>query len=204
MLKRVRIPALLAAVLAACDTVQPAGEIRTGQGPQLDLFDPPLQVVMLQRTTSLSRDYTASAVIGRGGGTISIPEAGFSIVFPYNAIQGGQSTRITVKALAGRNVAYLFEPHGLVFQNTPVITQDLRRTEAYQNLLLVPTLEGVYFPDVTSLDGILATVLETRPTLVDPLGWKMRFSVQHFSGYAASSRRSGYISSSGNLVPFGN
>jgi hypothetical protein len=32
----------------------------------------------------------------------------------------------------------------------------------------------------------------------------MKFNVQHFSGYLASSRRSGYISSSGNLIPFGN
>ena len=202
MLKHVRIPALLmATVLAACDATQPASEIRTGQGPQLDLYDPPIQVEVLQRTTPLEREYTASAVIGRDGGTISIPQAGFSISFPTNAVRG-QPALVSVTAVAGENVAYLFEPHGLVFQNAPVITQDLRGTQVFQNPAMRATLEGGYFPDATYLAGRTARIRETRPTVVDVNGWKMKFHVQHFSGYLASSRRSGYISSSGNLIPF--
>lgn len=205
MLKHLRIPALLlmATALAACETTQPAGEIRTGAGPQLDLYDPPMQVEVLQRTTPLDRDYTASAVIGRSGGTISIPQAGFSIAFPSNAIKG-QPTLVTVTATAGGNVAYLFQPHGLVFHNTPLITQDLRGTEAFQDPDLRASLEGAYFPDATHVSGGSARVRETRPTTVEVSGWKMKFNVQHFSGYLASSRRSGYISSSGNLIPFDN
>ena len=201
MLKHVRVFALVAAaLLAACDSTQPSGEIRTGVGPQLDVYDPPIEVEVLQRTTPLDRDYSASAVIGRGGGTISIPQAGFSITFPSNAIKG-QPTTVTVTATAGGNVAYLFEPHGLVFHNAPVITQDLRGTEVFQEPALRSTLEGAYFPDPTDLQGATARIRETRPTVVDVSGWKMKFNVQHFSGYLASARRGGYISSSGNYIP---
>lgn len=201
MLKHVRAIALVAAaLLAACDSTQPSGEIRTGVGPQLDLYDPAIEVDVLQRTTPLDRGYTASAVIGRSGGTISIPQAGFSITFPSNAIKG-QPTLITVTAVEGTSVAYLFEPHGLNFHNAPMITQDLRATEVFQDPGLRATLEGAYFPDPTYLDGTRARIRETRPTVVDVNGWKMKFNVQHFSGYLASARRGGYISSSGNYIP---
>jgi hypothetical protein len=202
MPKHVRVFALLtAAALAACESTQPSGEIRTGAGPQLDVYDPPVQVDVLQRTTALPRGYTASAVIGRGGGTISIPEAGFSINFPGNAVKG-QPTLVTVTALPGTDMAYLFEPHGLVFHNAPVITQDLRGTEVFQDPGLRAGLEGAYFPDSADLGSGTARVRETRPTTVDVNGWKMKFNVQHFSGYLASTRRTGYISSSGNLIPY--
>jgi len=102
----------------------------------------------------------------------------------------------------GTAVAYVFQPHGLVFQQAPVITQDLRGTEAFRNSSMLADLEGAYFPDTGLLDGLTAIVRETRPTTVDINGWKMRFDVEHFSGYTASTRRSGYISSSGNVIPF--
>jgi hypothetical protein len=101
-------------------------------------------------------------------------------------------------------VAYLFQPHGLVFHNAPQITQDLHGTEVFQDPALRASLEGAYFPDATHLDGGSARVRETRPTTVEVKGWKMKFDVEHFSGYLASARRSGYISSSGNLIPFDN
>jgi hypothetical protein len=201
MLKHVRVFALLmAAALAACESTQPSGEIRTGVGPQLDIYDPAIEVEVLQRTTPLGQNYTASAVISRSGGTISIPQAGFSITFPNNAVKG-QPTLVTVTAMAGGNVAYLFEPHGLVFHNAPMITQDLRGTQVFQNPALRATLEGAYFPDPSYLEGTSARIKETRPTVVDVNGWKMKFNVQHFSGYLASAKRSGYITSSGNLIP---
>jgi hypothetical protein len=89
-----------------------------------------------------------------------------------------------------------------VFGASPVITQDLRGTQAYHNPALLGKLEGAYFPQIDALLGLTAIVRETRPTTVDQAGWKMRFDVQHFSGYTASTRRSGYISASGNFVPF--
>ncbi|HEX5871075.1 MAG TPA: hypothetical protein VFY65_11690 [Longimicrobium sp.] len=203
MLKHLRAAVVLAAAaLAACgpDSTQPTSLITTG-GPALDLFDPPTVIDVLQRSEPLLHNFAATALIGRGGGTIRIPEAGFSITFPPNSVR--EPTTVSVTALEGSAVAYTFEPHGLVFNRTPVITQELRGTEAFRDPLLVLGLEGVYFPDETYLSGLTAIIRETRPTLVDLLGWRMRFDVQHFSGYSVSTRRGGYINSSGNLIPFG-
>ena len=202
MLKHIRACALLTAVLlAACgpDSTQPSALISTG-GPSLDMSDPPVVIDVLQRSAPLLHNFAATGVIGRGGGIIRIPEAGFSITFPPNSVR--LPTPITVVAVPGTAVAYLFQPHGLVFQNAPTVTQDLRGTEAFRDPSLLGKLEGAYFPEAGLLDGLTAIVRETRPTTVDVNGWKMRFDVQHFSGYTASRRRSGYLNANGNVVPF--
>lgn len=202
MLKNLRAAVVLvAATLAACspDATQPSSLITTG-GPSLGLSDPALVVDVLQRSEPLLHNFAATALIGRGGGIIRLPEAGFTMTFPPNSVR--LPTPITVVAVPGTAVAYLFQPHGLVFQRAPTIMQDLRGTEAFLNPSLLGELEGAYFPDAGMLNGLTAIVRETRPTTVDVNGWKMRFDVEHFSGYTASTRRSGYISSSGNVIPF--
>jgi hypothetical protein len=202
MLKHLRVAAVLAAAaLASCgpDSTQPSGLISTG-GAQLDLSDPPLVIDVLQRSEPLLHNFAATALIGRAGGVIRLPEAGFTITFPANSVR--IPTPITVVAVPGTAVAYLFQPHGLVFHKSPTITQDLRGTEAFRDPALLGELEGAYFPEAGLLDGLTAVVRETRPTTVDVTGWRMRFDIQHFSGYTASTRRTGYISSSGNLIPF--
>jgi hypothetical protein len=202
MLKHIRAAALLAmAALAACgpDSTQPSALISTG-GPSLDLSDPPVVIDVLQRSEPLLHNFAATALIGRAGGIIRIPEAGFTITFPANSVR--LPTPITVVAVPGTAVAYLFQPHGLAFQNAPTITQDLRGTEAFRDPSLLDELEGAYFPEAGLLQGLTAIVRETRPTTVDQAGWKMRFNVQHFSGYTASTRRSGYLNANGNVVPY--
>jgi hypothetical protein len=201
MLKHLRVVALVAvATLAACsDSTQPSNLITTG-GPSLNLSDPPLVIDVLQRSEPLLHNFAAAALIGRSGGVIRLPEAGFTMTFPANSVRF--PTLITVVAVPGTPVAYLFEPHGLVFQKPPTITQDLRGTEAFGNSAILHDLEGAYFPEAGLLDGLTALIGETRPTTVDVSGWKMRFDVQHFSGYTASTRRTGYISASGNVIPF--
>lgn len=201
MLKHLRVVALVAvATLAACsDSTQPSNLITTG-GPSLNLSDPPVVIDVLQRSEPLLHNFAAAALIGRNGGVIRLPEAGFTMTFPANSVRF--PTLITVVAVPGTPVAYLFEPHGLVFQKPPTITQDLRGTEAFGNSAIIRDLEGAYFPEPELLDGLTAIIGETRPTTVDINGWKMRFDVQHFSGYTASARRTGYISASGNVIPF--
>jgi hypothetical protein len=201
MLKHLRTAALVAAAaLAACgDSTQPSELITTGV-PSLSLSDPPVVIDVLQRSEPLLHNFAAAALIGRNGGVIRLPEAGFTMTFPANSVRF--PTLITVVAVPGTPVAYLFEPHGLVFEKPPTITQDLRGTEAFGNSAILRGLEGAYFPEARLLDGLTALIGETRPTTVDVSGWKMRFTVQHFSGYTASTRRSGYISSSGNVIPF--
>ena len=200
MLKHLRVYLpLAAAVLAACGTesTQPSGLVRTG-GPVLELFEPALEVDVLQRSEPLPRDFEATGTIGRKGGTLRIPEAGFSIEFPPNAVR--VPTHVTVTAQAGTGVAYAFQPHGLVFRKPPVITQDLRGTVVFGDPVLRNGLEGAYVAGDGPV-GLTARVRETRPATVDVAGWKLRWGVDHFSVYVASTRRrSGYISASGNLL----
>ena len=83
-------------------------------------------------------------------------------------------------------------------------TQELRGTRAPRDPSGLRRLEGAYFLGLEELLGLVATVHETRPTLVDADARRLTWTVEHFSGYAVSSaRRSGYISASGNLIPTG-
>lgn len=197
------LAAIAAILLASCGTdgTQPSQVIATG-GPQLSLLDPPIEVSLLQRTTPLLHNFVASSTIGPEGGTLRITNAGVSITFPAGAI--ASPTRITVTAIPGFAVAYLFQPHGLTFAKPAVITQDLRGTRAPRDLAGLQQLEGAYFTGLDELLGLLAIIRETRPTLVDVNAQRVTWTVDHFSGYAVSTkRRSGYISSSGNLIPTG-
>lgn len=154
---------------------------------------------VLQRTLPLSRDYTASATIGSAGGTIRIPEAGFTLTVPAGAVS--TPTVIRATALKGSSVAYRLEPHGLVFANDPTITQDLSLTAAVSRLLDTG-YQGGYFTDETGLSRGVVQVLETRSSSFDLLRLRMSFTIEHFSGYAVT-RRGGYMSSSGNRTTDG-
>jgi len=155
-----------------------------------------LLVSVVQRLVPLRQDYVASATIGTGGGTIRIPEAGFTLTFPAGAVSAPVAVRAT--ALAGSNVAYRLEPHGLVFQKDPTIAQDLSLTGVV-NQLLTAQLEGGYVPNESTLTGGTAVVTETRPATLDLLRLRMTFTVHHFSAYAAT-KKGGYMSSTGTRL----
>jgi hypothetical protein len=138
-------------------------------------------VTVLQRLVPLSGDITSSAVIGIDGGSIAIPEAGFRLDVPKNALT--VATTITVTAVQGSSTAYEFEPAGIVLNKRLVITQDLSVTAAIANLLGA-NLTGAYFRsrDEISPTGS-AAVHELLPTSVDVLSGTVQFPIRHFSGY---------------------
>lgn len=138
-------------------------------------------VKVLGRKNALTSDLSASAVIDEQGGTIRIPETGFSLYVPMGALS--KKTRITVTAMAGSGTAYHFEPHGLVF-NLPVwFTQDTKFTESVSGL----TLRGAYFKDDAQVDNHKksATVDAVYQVNLDAFGMIL-FGVHHFSGYLVS------------------
>lgn len=194
------LAAVLGAAVGGCsDTTAPEAA-----APRRDnLLSGLLEVNLLQRLLPLDRSYSAGATIGTAGGVIRIREAGLTVTFPAGAVS--QPVLIHVTALPGRNVAYTFEPHGLVFQQRPVITQDLGVTEVVRRLLLGPQLEGVYFADESQIAAGTATVQETLPANVDLLRLRMSFPISHFSGYAASTSRrgGGYITATGTRIGTG-
>lgn len=156
-----------------------------------------MPVNVLQRTSPLPRDITVSAAIGKSGGTIEIREAGLRFVVPSNALvppSRQKTVTITVTALKGDDVAYTFQPHGLQFREPVRIEQEFKGTTAEGNRSLLEGVEGAYFPSVTGLDPVsgIASVLEFRPTSVDVTGSRIKFTVDHFSGYLIASGRNRY------------
>ena len=187
--------ALLFAAAGCNDTVTSGDAPRVPRGPSGGLVGG-LLVSVVQRTLPLQQNYTATATIGTAGGSIAIPAAGFRITFPAGAVSAPVTVRAT--ALAGSNVAYEFEPHGITFAKEPVISQDLGLTSVVGQLLSTP-LQGGYFADDSLLGDGVATISETRPATVDLLRLRTTFTIRHFSGYAVT-RRSGYMGMSGNRI----
>lgn len=136
-------------------------------------------VTTLRRALPLSSDITRSATFGVDGGTLSIPEAGFTLTVPRGAFD--TPTTITVTAIQGSTVAYEFAPHGLTPGKKLIFSQ-----EAGSTLGLGPLgsfYKGAYFESRTEIDEASGTALvhEIIETSVDPLA--IRFPISHFSGY---------------------
>jgi hypothetical protein len=137
-------------------------------------------VTTLQRAVPLLADVSTSATIGPEGGTITLPQTGFRLDVPKNAVT--QPTTITVTAVAGSTIAYEFEPAGTVFNKRLVVSQDLGLTSIAASLLGVD-MQGAYFRSRDELQGGSATVHELEPTTVDLTTFTTRFTVGHFSGF---------------------
>jgi ZU5 domain len=135
----------------------------------------------LQLAVPLLNDVSRSATIGPDGGTIEIPETGFRLDIPKNALSA--PTLITVTAVQGSTVAYEFEPHGIALNKRLVVTQSLGPTSIISSLL-GRSFTGAYFTsrDDLHVDGT-AFVHELEPTSTDLLSLQARFSIGHFSGY---------------------
>lgn len=179
--------------------------VLTAGGPRdLLLLDQLLAVDVLQRTTPLASNITVSKSFDYRGGTLSIPQAGFSVRFPQYSlpVSGTKKITITATALKGSGVAYDFEPHGIAFRIPATMTQELANTAAGNGGIDPLQVEGAYFPTLSSLlSDALALVTETRPTTYDARKKTVTWTAEHFSGYTASSGRRGYLTASGTRVP---
>jgi ZU5 domain len=135
----------------------------------------------LQLSVPLLSDISRSATIGPEGGSISIPETGFRLDVPKNALSA--PTLITVTAVQGATAAYEFEPHGIALNKRLVVTQDLGLTSIVSQLF-GHSFTGAYFTSRNDLgaDGT-AAVHELEPTNTDLLQLRVQFSIGHFSGY---------------------
>ena len=144
-----------------------------------------LPVRGVTRIVPLGQNISVSAVIGQDGGTISIPDAGLTLVVPPGAVTA--STKFTATALAGRLAAYEFEPHGTKFPVPLQFTQDLSKLSLL-GVVTAPVLDGAYFTDTSKLSQNLgrAAVSEILPATVDLLRLRVGFPINHFSGYLVS------------------
>lgn len=148
------------------------GSKTTTTGPEVDV---------LRRTEALASDEVARARVGLLGATLHLRKAGLTVHIPAGAAPIG--TRIRVRAPAGDLVGYHFEPHGIRFALPVALVQDLRGTEAEDELL--SATRGAYF------EGALSPVveaLEIVPLELDRgVGGLAILSIDHFSGYVIAT-----------------
>lgn len=146
-------------------------------------------VTTVLRLTPVTQEVAVSKTFTAAGGELHIPELGFSLIVPRNAIPG-KSLQITVTALPGKAVAYDFAPHGTKFRQPLTFRQDLSGTDGLLGALVRPELEGGYFKSNTQVNGATgaAAVDETIPLTVN--GKFVTFEISHFSGYLVSTGRS--------------
>ena len=142
-----------------------------------------LPVRGVTRAVPLAQDISVSAVIGKAGGTLTIPEAGLTLSVPSGAVT--TNTKFTATAIAGRLVAYEFEPHGTTFAKPLTFTQDLKKTSLLGSLLGSVLMDGAYFTSRDKLNTTLGIglVSEVLPAVTDLLSGRVRFPIKHFSGY---------------------
>lgn len=133
-------------------------------------------VTVLERSRPLTRTETATRTIGYWGGVIRLPDAGLTVVVPRGALRS--RTAITVTAPAGDLVGYHFEPHGLEFQRSVTLVQDMTLT----SLLDGRGLLGAYFQG--PLEPTVAA-LEVLPLYLTQSSGILR--IDHFSGYVIAT-----------------
>jgi hypothetical protein len=191
-LRRLTALALGALALVSCGTDQPTAvprpEAAAPSAPSASLLTSItslLTVDGLQRTTPLAAPITVSKSIGVDGGTLSIPQAGVTVVVPRGAL--AQPTTITMTARAGSLVAYDFAPHGITFAKPLVFSQQLKGTNA--SLLTAPFLQLGYYSDASLLTQTGALVSQLLGGTLDTLTWTFTAPIPHFSGYIVTCRR---------------
>ena len=190
--RRLTALALGALALVSCGTDQPTAVQRPASSapgaPSASLLTSItslLTVDGLQRTTPLAAPITVSKAIGADGGTLSIPQAGVTVVVPRGAL--AQTTTITMTARAGSLVAYDFAPHGITFAKPLAFSQQLKGTNA--SLLTAPLLQLGYYSDPNLLTETGGLVSQLLGGTVNLLTGTFTASIPHFSGYIVTCGR---------------
>jgi hypothetical protein len=134
----------------------------------------------------LTSDLHTTASIGPLGGVLTLPATGLTVIVPPGAVL--KQTQFGVTALAGRVVAYDFQPAGTRFLLPLVVTQSANRVEMNAPLVGLSVMRPGYFRSATDIDQTSgqATVAEVLPQITIDLLGNMVFTVPHFSGYIVS------------------
>jgi hypothetical protein len=173
-----------ACAAAACGDRMPT-ELAVASSSRPTLANTEEVVELLKRTEPLQKSLTATGVIGPHGGRIHIKDAGVRVDFPRGAVV--VPTRISVTALRGDNVAYQFEPHGIVFNAPVTVRQELHGTAAWKTPL-ADELQGSYFERLlVDPTETFSRSKEKRVGKLKESKTALEFSIDHFSGYMVST-----------------
>jgi hypothetical protein len=148
------------------------------------------QVVGTEWQTPLAQNLTATASIGALGGVIELPATGLRVIVPPGAVL--RQTQFGVTALAGKIVAYDFQPAGTRFIVPLIVTQSAAKVRTTAPSSLLTVLRPGYFQSATDLDQSSGTVrvAELLPPISLNLLGNLTFTVSHFSGYIVCWGRS--------------
>lgn len=193
---RAGLLAVVAAVASACSTDRaesPLSPTASTTGPRLEVVRPPVLAATLSRSTPLGETITVSAVIGPEGGEFKIKQAGLKVEVPAGAVS--RPTTFTATAIAGDAYAYDFGPHGIRFAKPLEMEQQFNKKER-EMLPRSARLEVAYFARTAQLDVADDEVVvnEFLPLTVDVKRNKLKWEVEHFSGYVISMGRKGTVS----------
>jgi hypothetical protein len=146
--------------------------------------------LVLKRLTPLATNISQSATIGPSGGSINVQGSGGKIDIPPGALAA--PTLITMTALAGPDVAYEFQPHGLTFAQPVKLQQTVKGTWAEPYPILLKGMHGSYYGQ-TTLDSAFidptkyfALVKENQIGYFEANVSQIKFYLNHFSGYLVS------------------
>jgi hypothetical protein len=188
---RLMVAGVAAALAAACaDT---PGSALTARTPSFSAGPTAKAEKTAGRQHPVAQSYTRSIDVDHKGGRIDIPEVGFRLTIPKNAIRANVgSVHMSVTVLSGNQVAYDFQPAGLTFDQPLQYEQDVRDfvKDATVDPSSVPQVS--YFKSAADLDPATGSVraYEDLPSAIDFSGHTLKADIWHFSGYIVSwSRR---------------
>jgi hypothetical protein len=147
---------------------------------------------VVTRTAPLAANITASAVVTpSGGGIVTIPAAGLTVVVPPGAVSSTMT--ITVTALAGNLVAYDFGPSGTKFSAPLQVTQSTSGTNISLLSVLLGNVHAAYFANDSQINFLNGTALvnDVLSLNLGALLGTVQFNVSHFSGYLLATGLSG-------------
>lgn len=144
-----------------------------------------VEKVALSWSRPLSSPVSTTFVVSNAGGTFELPETGLRLTVPSGAL-GRPTMSITVTALAGRGVAYSFEPHGVQFHKPLLFSQSLAPT-TWSRSPLAMLLGGGYFKDDSQVDARSGKVLLDELLRATVRQNRVEFEIEHFSGYMVST-----------------
>ncbi|MEP6834106.1 MAG: hypothetical protein ABJB74_11960 [Gemmatimonas sp.] len=149
-----------------------------------------IPVKALERDRALTAPITRSFTITKkDGGRLEVDEAGLRIDVPSDAISTNSLT-ITVTVLAGKSIAYDFQPHGTKFLKPLAFRQDLKGT-SWDHSGFKGTLNGGYFKDTKQINLLSGLALLDELFPIEVKTHEARFDINHFSGYMVSGGRQG-------------
>lgn len=174
-------------VAASCDRGPTApAPAATGTKAERLILGAPTSVEVVERNTALASPISASATLGVFGGVINLPGAGLKVIVPPFALTSPKT--ITVTALAGKQLAYEFQPHGTQFLIPLLVQQNLTNTSVSGGLLGNPIFAG-YFANSSDLNPLAGTglVSEVLCVALNLSSKTATFPVFHFSGYLVAT-----------------